>query len=398
MSELGKVFKDELISHFLQDYQLLYKRIVWPIISRKFPSESGGAQEAHEQAMALLSNLDEKSWVQSILGLINEWLNSDEKIKVGGVELSHPTILSAGWVKGLGFESEEEALRAVSKGVNIIPGFLTMPKISGLVEMGSYTKYPLMGNSPSEGVVLWRNEKTRSAQNRIGLTNPGAAAVAEFMRLHQDELPQQFGISIAVRPGITDLQQEKKEVLESCQIFVDQGIYPTWFNINLSCPNTEDDPQGSQTAEKTREFCGVIVEYLISVEHIVGREIPLWIKIGPDLSDEQYAVLMSVFEEVGVKAVVATNTLPAPVPEKVEVSAGLSGAALHERAVEVAGILMGLKNEHGYEVDVIGSGGVEDGETYRNFADQGVKVSQYLTALIFQGPLAGAVINNSIKV
>jgi dihydroorotate dehydrogenase len=235
---------------------------------------------------------------------------------------------------------------------------------------------------------MWRDKPSRTTQNRVGLRNPGATAAAKFLSSRKQALPEQLGINIAVSPGMGDPEQEQQEILESIAAFLTRGVYPTWLTLNLSCPNTEDDPSGHQTEAKTRRLCGAVVGYLRES----GQVTPLWIKVGPTLADEQYRVLMSVFHEVGVSAVVATNTLPKPAPDNPEVMAGVGGGQLHQKAVDVAALLMQEKMQHGYEVDVIGCGGVQDGVTYQDFARLGVSAVQYWTALVYRGPLAPALV------
>jgi dihydroorotate dehydrogenase len=48
------------------------------------------------------------------------------------------------------------------------------------------------------------------------------------------------------------------------------------------------------------------------------------------------------------------------------------------------------KAKHGYTVDIIGCGGIEDGRTYADFTQLGVRAAQYWTAMIYRGPLAAA--------
>jgi len=114
--------------------------------------------------------------------------------------------------------------------------------------------------------------------------------------------------------------------------------------------------------------------------------------VGPDLGDDQYRALLRVFAETGVAAVVATNTLPLPAPDDPAVMAGMGGGRLHARAVEVAALLMAERAAHGYPVDVIASGGVQDGATLRAFAGLGINAMQYWTVLVYRGPLASALL------
>ena len=65
---------------------------------------------------------------------------------------------------------------------------------------------------------------------------------------------------------------------------------------------------------------------------------------------------------------------------------------MHARALAVVGLLAAERAAHDYPVDVVGCGGVQDGETYRAFARLGAPVVQYWTALVYRGPLAAALI------
>ncbi len=273
--------------------------------------------------------------------------------------LHHPLILAAGFVKGEGFVDEAAAQRALTR--NIIPGWRTMPLLVGAVEFGSFTRYPRLGNP---GVVVWRDPATRSTQNRVGLKNPGARAAAEFLAQRRRDLPPIFGINIAVSPGVTDADQERREVLKSLQAFLERDVRPSWFTLNLSCPNTEDDPGSHQTEARARALCAAVVELLSA------QQIPLWVKISPALADEQYRVLLRAFAETGVAAVIATNTLAAPAPDDAPegVTAGLAGGSLHQAALRAVALLTDEKAARGYDLDVIACGGVLDGATFRAFA------------------------------
>jgi dihydroorotate dehydrogenase len=259
------------------------------------------------------------------------------------------------------------------------------------VEFGSFTRWPRIGNA---GTVLWRDVQTRSTQNRVGLKNPGAKAAAAFLSQHRTHLPPCFGINVAVSPGVVDPVEERREVLECLDAFLQRGVLPSWFTLNLSCPNTGDDPGGNQTEEKALDLCGSVVERLRYASVDVGYEIPLWVKIGPTLAWEQYRRLMHAFHQVGVRAVVATNTLPAATPGDPTVSAGISGGSLHARAIQVACELSRESQQRGYGIDVIGCGGVLDGDTLLDFAHYDIRAVQYLSALIYRGPLAAATIWN----
>ncbi len=361
----------------LGGYRLGYA-LARPLIFR------GSAQQAHEQVIALLRQVDAMRGVQAGLRLLQQIAFRPEPVTVGGVRLPWPLVLAAGFVKGAGFASEDAACAAVTEGQNIIPGWRSLPNLVGVVEFGSFTRWPRVGNP---GTVIWRDAPNRSTQNRVGLKNPGARAAAAFLAQRREDLPAVYGINIAVSPGVTDTQTEQREVIEALDFFLDEKLHPAWFTLNVSCPNTEDDPGGHQTETRTRQLCAAVRAH-------IPAHIPLWIKISPDLAAEQYQLLMQVFAETGIQAVVATNTLGQPAPEQNAVMAGVGGARLHPAALEAVAHLAQAQQRHGYPVDIIGCGGVQDGRTYRQFQRLGVKAVQYWSALVFRGPLAAAVIQS----
>lgn len=359
----------------------------WALRGWMFPRVS--AQEAHERLLVMLRRADQQRLLLPFIDLARSMAITEHPVTVGELTLPSPLILAAGLVKGDGFESESEALAAVERGENIIPGWRSIPRLVGLVEFGSFTRWPRMGNP---GTVVWRDVATQSTQNRVGLRNPGVKAAAAFMARHRAELPQQFGINIAVSPGVDDPAQQQEEVLTGLAAFVDQGIYPTWFTLNLSCPNTEDDPQGNQSADLARQLAGAVVAYLRDVAERAGHDLPLWVKIGPGLGDAQYRALFRACEEADVAAMIATNTLAMPTPDEQPVTAGMAGGQLHDHAVAAASVLLEEKVLRVSPLDVIGCGGVVDGATYRDFIERGTAAVQYWSALVFRGPLAAALI------
>lgn len=362
----------------LSALKLAYRDLTRPLIFRL------SAQDAHERMLELLRFADQPL-PSALLHSLHALTFEPVPTTVGGVTLVSPLILAAGLVKGDGFANEAEALAEVETGRHMMPGYRSMPALVGAVEFGSFTRWPRLGNP---GVVMWRDAATRSTQNRVGLKNPGAAAAAAFLHRHIDELPRIFGINIAVSPGIEDTVQEQQEVSEAVAQFQHCGIRPTWVTLNISCPNTEDDPGDHQTETRTRALFNRLVAQLDSI--------PLWVKISPTLADSQYRTLLRVFEEEGVRAVIATNTDPQPTPDDGTLNAGVAGGRLHDRAVEVVKLLSDERKVQGYHIDIIGCGGVQNAPTYFAMKQAGAQAVQYWSALIYQGPLAAAFIQQEI--
>ena len=101
---------------------------------------------------------------------------------------------------------------------------------------------------------------------------------------------------------------------------------------------------------------------------------------------------MTAFAGVGVAAVIATNTQGEPTPDGKNM-AGVGGGDLHPAAVDAVQALRVAREAGGYDVGIIGCGGMLDGESYRTLRGAGADALMYYSALIYRGPTAGAIIH-----
>jgi dihydroorotate dehydrogenase len=202
-----------------------------------------------------------------------------------------------------------------------------------------------------------------------------------------EELPTTWGLNLAPSPGVDDPVEAAAELGEAAatfrRAFLGRPNPPAWLTLNLSCPNTEDDPHGRQTEELARHLTTALR---------TAVDMPLWVKVGPDLSDDQLEGLVSALAETGVAAIVATNTLARPVPDDRELSAGLSGAGLRPLALATVRRLAHVISRRGASIDIVGCGGILGGADLRAFQAAGARAGMIYSALVFRGPLAGALI------
>jgi dihydroorotate dehydrogenase len=224
-------------------------------------------------------------------------------------------------------------------------------------------------------------------QNRVGLRNPGSTAAAAYLGGAAPLLPPVWGLNLAPSPGVDDVGQAARELAAAAgafwQAFEGRPNPPSWVTLNLSCPNTEDDPHGRQAEALARRL-------LLAMREVLA--VPLWVKVGPDLSDEQLEGLVAAFADAGVAAVVATNTLARPVPGNATLSAGVSGAELRSRALDTVARLAGIIARRGAMIDIVGCGGILSGDDLRAFQAAGARAAMLYSALVFRGPLAAALI------
>src|SRR5687768_10200527 len=92
---------------FLATCRVLYA-VARPLIFRS------SAQHAHERAVEAMRWLDDRPLLLPLLSAARRLSTQPTPLEVGGVALSNPLILAAGWVKGDGFESEAAALDAAA--------------------------------------------------------------------------------------------------------------------------------------------------------------------------------------------------------------------------------------------------------------------------------------------
>jgi dihydroorotate dehydrogenase len=341
------------------------------------------AARAHDRTVELMRRADAIAPLVRLSRAANRATFPVRPALVGGVGLPYPLVLAAGLVKGDGFAVEDEALAAVRAGRDIVPGWRSAPALLGPVEIGSFTRHPRLGNS---GRVLWRDSRAGWMQNRVGLRNPGARAAAAHLARHAADLPRTWGLNLAASPGVDDIGEARDEIVEAAGFFgaafagLEAG--PAWVTLNLSCPNTADDPHGRQSAELARALGAALVPAV---------DVPVWVKLGPDLSDAQLGALVEALAAVGVRAVVATNTLAQPVPGGGAV-AGVSGTRLRDRALDTVVRLKRAIDVSGAPLDIVGGGGILKGSDLRAFLDAGAAAAMVYTALVLRGPLAGALI------
>jgi dihydroorotate dehydrogenase len=119
----------------------------------------------------------------------------------------------------------------------------------------------------------------------------------------------------------------------------------------------------------------------------VGWQVPLVVKLSPDLSSEELASTAQVIRELQLDGVIATNTTldraavtGLPYAER---PGGLSGDALHARSV---GVVAQLRQLLGPEMPLIGVGGISKAADAAAMFAAGADLVQVYTGLIYRGP------------
>lgn len=273
------------------------------------------------------------------------------KTNLAGMELPNPLGLAAG------FDKNAEVLHPLAKS-----GF-------GFVEVGAITPRPQPGNPKPR---LFRLTEDRAAINRFGFNNEGMEAAAA--KLAARPASGVIGLNLGANKDSEDRAADFAKVLAKC------GAHLDFATVNVSSPNTEKlrDLQGK--AALSGLLAGVM-----EVREGMERKIPVFLKIAPDLTDEEIAEIAEVAIETGISGIIATNTTLSRDGLKSahrDEMGGLSGAPVFEKSTRVLAKLAKLTDG---KLPLIGVGGVSNADEAYIKIKAGASAVQLYTALVYGG-------------
>lgn len=249
------------------------------------------------------------------------------------------------------------------------------------VEVGTVTPRPQPGN---EQPRLWRILPLRAVRNRMGFNNQGAEEmVSRLQKLRSSAAGRSLILGVNLgKNKTTDLAAAADDYRTSARLL---AKYADYLVINVSSPNTPG-LRSLQASEQLRQIGQAVIA---AGRQSAGRQVPVLVKLAPDLQDEQLKELAQIVKEVGLAGVIATNTtINHDFGE-----GGLSGPPLKKRALEVVRL---LRQELGDDYLIIGCGGIEDEASARQFLDAGADLLEALTAMIYQGPRFAGKLNKQL--
>ncbi|PZR00636.1 MAG: dihydroorotate dehydrogenase (quinone) [Cereibacter sphaeroides] len=270
---------------------------------------------------------------------------------LAGMKLNNPVGLAAG------FDKNAVALAPLARA-----GF-------GFVEVGAATPKPQEGNGRPR---LFRLTEDRAAINRFGFNNEGAAAIRARLARRPRGLP--VGLNLGANKDSVDRAADFAKVLAMCGQEVD------FVTINVSSPNTEKlrDLQGAEALR-------ALVAGVMSVRSALTDPIPVFLKIAPDLTEDDLGPIVQVALDQGLSGIVATNTtisregLRSDLREE---KGGLSGAPLFHRSTRILAMLSHLTKG---QLPLIGVGGIGTPEQAYVKIRAGASAVQLYTAMVYEG-------------
>ena len=291
---------------------------------------------------------------------------------------------------GLNFPNRIGLAAGLDKNARCIDAWQAMG--FGFVEVGTVTPLAQAGNPKPR---MFRLPQAQALINRLGFNNQGLESflnnVSRATFRQHSEQPMLLGLNIG-KNAATPIERANDDYLTCLN-----AVYPhaDYVTVNISSPNTKNLRQ-LQTDEAFTSLLQMLQQRRRELADMHGKQVPVFIKIAPDLDDLQLQQvcdsLRSVCmqgEEVTDQAwgVIATNTTLSRAAVQGlahgDQTGGLSGAPVREASNRV---IRHLRRELGAAFPIIGVGGVMTAADALEKIRAGADLVQIYTGLIYSGP------------
>lgn len=259
----------------------------------------------------------------------------------------------------------------------------------GFIEVGTVTPMAQPGNPTPR---LFRLPEHRALINRFGFNNEGLDAFIANVRRSQWAHAKRgvLGLNIG-KNAATPMERADQDYLRGLE-----AVYPwaDYVTVNISSPNTKN-LRDLQQEDALHRLLAALKRRQTELAQQHGRPVPIFLKIAPDLSEEQIHALAHSLVSHRVEGVVATNTTVSRQAVAGHAHAaqagGLSGAPLFQASNHV---IRTLRTALGPEYPIIGVGGVMSGDDALAKLQAGANLVQIYTGLIYCGP---ALVSDAVR-
>ena len=252
----------------------------------------------------------------------------------------------------------------------------------GFVEVGTITPLKQYGNPKPR---VFRLVEDEALINRLGFNNHGAAIVKD--RIKRNKKLGLLGINIGPNKDTSD---RLNDYLIGLKTFHEEADYIT---INISSPNTENlrtFHEGSKLQD--------LLKSIITEKKNLKSNIPIAVKVSPDISEDQVNQITEILLENEINAVIVSNTSDATRDKLSNIQrhqkGGLSGKPIEEKSnILINKFYKLLKGK----IKIIGVGGVDSGQAAYDKFIAGADFVQLYTGMVFKGPNIAGIIKKDLK-
>lgn len=316
-------------------------------------------------------------------------LNSLQKMQHTPLQAlySFPRVSDPVCIAGLNFPNRVGLAAGLDKNAACIDAFAAMG--FGFIEVGTVTPLPQPGNPKPR---MFRLPEHKAIINRLGFNNLGLDSfIANVKASRVRTRPNQsliLGLNIG-KNAATPIEKALDDYLLGLD-----GVFPyaDYVTINVSSPNTKN-LRSLQSDESLHQLLKCLDERRQELQVRLDRQVPLFLKIAPDLDDEGLhgiagALLERRRESSSAQwGLIATNTTierhAVAGHRHAKEAGGLSGQPVREASDRVVKV---MRQALGSDFPIIGVGGIGSAENALAKRAAGADLVQIYTGFIYKGP------------
>ena len=251
----------------------------------------------------------------------------------------------------------------------------------GFVEVGTITPKAQFGNPKPR---VFRLEEDEALINRLGFNNSGSDEISK--RIKENIKKGFLGINIGPNKDSTN---RISDYLICFRKFHNLADYIT---INISSPNTEN-----LRDFHNRNELNSLIDKLKKEKKELNSDVPLAIKVSPDLNDDQINEVSKIILDQEIKIIIISNTTDKNREDLKNINklekGGLSGKPIEKISNEIISKFYKiLKNK----TKIIGVGGVSNGNDAYEKIVRGATLVQLYTGMVYRGPSIARKISNEL--
>ena len=251
----------------------------------------------------------------------------------------------------------------------------------GFVEVGTITPKPQFGNPKPR---VFRLEEDEALINRLGFNNSGSEQISKTIK--ENNKKGFLGINIGPNKDSTN---RIDDYLICFRKFYNLADYIT---INISSPNTENLRDFHNQDELNS-----LIDKLKNEKKKLNSNIPLAIKVSPDLNDDQINEVSKIIMEQEIGIIIVSNTTDKNRENLKNINklekGGLSGKPIEKISNEAISKFYKILKD---KTKIIGVGGVSNGQDAFEKITSGATLVQLYTGMVYRGPRIASKISKEL--
>ena len=356
---------------------MFYKNVVRPILF------AFDAEKIHDNLKKLMVIAGKSKLLRFAIKKTFRYEDKILNTVVDGNSFDNPIGLSAG------FDKNGEMLNVVGEF-----GF-------GFEEVGSITGEHCAGNAKPR-VHRAKTTGTGSINVFNGLNNYGAQVLAPKVKKELETSIAVGGISAAMINKSVTLEEGIRDYVKTVTQFAGIGQF---LVVNISCPNVI----GGEPFIDPRSLAKLLQE-LREVRRATNDTKPWYVKISPDLSQEEIESILDVTARYGVNGIVTTNLTKISNVEgslspkdfnqfwkdDILTRGGMSGELVRKKANVALRIVAQRIKDMKYDMITLGVGGITTADDAYFKIRNGASLLLLITSFVFEGPAVVGNINRGL--